>query len=98
MPRRRLASALAARQRTIAAPSRLLMAGLIKGLTVFATLGSFSGMRLRFVFAALICFAAIETSSAQEKRNWFSRVLHPFGSSQKVPDYRDPKIRGLLLT
>src|SRR5262249_32956675 len=69
-----------------------------KGLTVFATLGSFSGMRLTFVFAALVCCAAIESAPAQEKRNWFSKMLHPFGPSQKIPEYRDPKIRGLLLS
>jgi hypothetical protein len=55
-------------------------------------------MRLTFVFAALVCFAAIESSPAQEKRNWLGRVFHPFGSSQKIPEYRNPKIRGLLLT
>jgi hypothetical protein len=55
-------------------------------------------MRLTFVFAALICFATIESSPAQEKRNWLSRVFHPFGPSQKIPEYRNPKIRGLLLT
>jgi hypothetical protein len=55
-------------------------------------------MRLVSVFAALIYFAAIDSSPAQEKRNWLNRVFHPFGSSKKVPEYRDPKIRGLLLT
>ncbi|MEP7015953.1 MAG: BsuPI-related putative proteinase inhibitor [Verrucomicrobiota bacterium] len=34
-----------------------------------------------------------------QKRGWFSRVLHPFGGSSKrsVPDYKDPKLRGLAL-
>jgi len=55
-------------------------------------------MRLTFVFISVVLFAAIEVAPAQEKRSWFSRVLHPFGSSQKIPQYRDPRIRGLVLT
>jgi hypothetical protein len=31
-----------------------------------------------------------------EKKSWFSRVFHR-GSSQKAPDYNDPRLRGLLL-
>ena len=68
--------------------------GLIKGLTVFATLASFSAMRLTFAFAALALFAATSVASAQEKRSWFSRMLHP---SEKIPTYKNPKIRGLAV-
>jgi hypothetical protein len=31
------------------------------------------------------------------KRGWFGRVLHPFSSSARVPQYKDPKLRGLTL-
>ena len=33
------------------------------------------------------------------KRNWMSRILHPFGGSSKhvVPEYKDPKLRGLTI-
>ena len=55
-------------------------------------------MRLTFVFAALILFIATGGAPAQEKRSWFGRVLHPFGSTEKIPEYRNPKIRGLVLT
>ena len=72
---------------------------MIKGLTGFATFGSFTEMRLTSVVVALSLFSAIEAAPAQqEKKNWFSRVFRPFGSSQKIPQYRDPRIRGLLLT
>jgi len=54
-------------------------------------------MRLTFVFAALVLFAATSVASAQEKRSWFSRMLHPFGPSEKIPTYKNPKIRGLAL-
>ena len=55
-------------------------------------------MRLTFVFAALILFIATGVAPAQEKRSWLGRVLHPFGSTEKIPEYRNPKIRGLILT
>ena len=33
-----------------------------------------------------------------QKRSWFSRVLHPFGSPKRTaPEYRDPRLRGLTL-
>ena len=33
-----------------------------------------------------------------QKRGWFSRILHPFGSPKRVaPEYKDPKLRGLVL-
>jgi hypothetical protein len=42
--------------------------------------------------------ANIDTAPADEKRSWLGRLFHPFGSSEKIPEYKNPKIRGLLLT
>lgn len=55
-------------------------------------------MRLTSVFAALVLLLTISGAPAQEKRGLFGRFLHPFGSSEKIPQYKDPKIRGLALT
>ncbi|MGI8431343.1 MAG: BsuPI-related putative proteinase inhibitor [Chthoniobacterales bacterium] len=54
-------------------------------------------MRRIAVFALLFLLAAPALAPAQEsrKRGWLSRVLHPFGSSEKIPEYRNPKLRGL---
>ena len=54
-------------------------------------------MRLTFVCATLLLLAAVTGAPAQEKRNWFQRILRPFSSSEKIPQYKNPKIRGLLL-
>jgi hypothetical protein len=32
-----------------------------------------------------------------EKRGWLSRLLHPFQSSNPAPEYKDSRLRGLLL-
>src|SRR5689334_15616935 len=33
-----------------------------------------------------------------QKRSWFGRILHPFGSAKRTaPEYKDPKLRGLVL-
>jgi hypothetical protein len=55
-------------------------------------------MRRTFAFAALLLLVATSLAPAQEKRSWFSRMLHPFGPSEKIPTYKNPKIRGLALT
>jgi hypothetical protein len=34
---------------------------------------------------------------ASPKRGWMSRMFHPFSSSPRLPQYKDPKIRGLEL-
>ena len=34
---------------------------------------------------------------AEQKRSWFSR-LNPFDRAEKVPEYRDPTLRGLVVT
>ena len=36
------------------------------------------------------------TSSQPEKRNFLSRMLHPF-HSERLPEYRDTRLRGLVL-
>lgn len=55
-------------------------------------------MRSTPVFVALILLGATISGHAQEKRSWFSRVLHPFNSADKIPQYKNPKLRGLVLT
>ena len=55
-------------------------------------------MSLTSVCAALLLLATIVTAPAEEKRSWLGRLFHPFGSSEKIPEYKNPKIRGLLLT
>jgi hypothetical protein len=55
-------------------------------------------MRRTSVCAALLLLAMIVTAPAEEKRSWVGRLFHPFGSSEKIPEYKNPKIRGLLLT
>lgn len=51
--------------------------------------------------AALIFLAATAEAFAQEpppqKRSWLGRVFHPFGSAQRLPQYKDAKLRGLVL-
>ena len=54
-------------------------------------------MRLTVVCATLILFAGTAAAPAQEKRNWLSRAMHPFGSTDKIPQYKNPKLRGLAL-
>lgn len=55
-------------------------------------------MRLTSVFATLILLATVLIAPAKEKRSWLGRVFHPFASSEKIPQYKNPKIRGLVLT
>lgn len=40
---------------------------------------------------------AQETAATPEKRGWFNRLLHPFQSSSAAPNYKDPRLRGLIL-
>ncbi len=54
-------------------------------------------MRLTLVCATLILLAVATGAPAQEKRNWLGRVLHPFGSAEKIPQYKNPRLRGLVL-
>ena len=55
-------------------------------------------MKPTAVCAALVLFAASAAAPAQEKRGFFGRVFHPFGSSEKIPEYKDRRIRGLVLS
>ena len=60
-------------------------------------------MRLRVVLLLLV-FAIVGRSLGQEaaptatphRRGWLSRMLHPF-SPEAVPQYKDPRLRGLAL-
>lgn len=38
-----------------------------------------------------------ETRTVEERRGWMSRILHPFGSSERLPEYKDARLRGLVL-
>ncbi len=38
-----------------------------------------------------------EGQTTPQKRTWSNRFLHPFSSSPRLPQYRDPRIRGLEL-
>jgi hypothetical protein len=39
----------------------------------------------------------VEPTPTPEKRSWFSR-LNPFSRSEKLPEYKDPALRGLVVT
>ncbi len=54
-------------------------------------------MRFTPIFVALILLAVAAGAPAQEKRSWLGRVFHPFGSADKIPQYKNPKLRGLVL-
>ena len=69
-----------------------------KGLTLFATLARFEPMRLVLALAALLVLLLTNAAPAQEKRSWFGRLTHPFGSSEKIPTYKNRKLNGLALT
>ena len=49
------------------------------------------------MLVALIFLVAAEAAPAQEKRGWLGRLFHPFSSSEKIPEYKDAKLRGLVL-
>jgi hypothetical protein len=41
---------------------------------------------------------AAAATAAPAKRGWISRLIHPFSSSSpRIPNYKDPKLRGLTL-
>jgi Intracellular proteinase inhibitor len=55
---------------------------------------------LVFAFVTLAVTARLtaeEPAATPEKRGWFSRLLHPFGSSNPAPNYKDARLRGLVL-
>ncbi|MEO8440628.1 MAG: BsuPI-related putative proteinase inhibitor [Spartobacteria bacterium] len=52
--------------------------------------------RTSFLTVALL-LAAVPVVPAQEKRGWLSRMFHPFSSSENIPEYKDRRLRGLML-
>jgi intracellular proteinase inhibitor BsuPI len=46
---------------------------------------------------AVVAQEGTQANPAPQKRGWMSRVLHPFGSSSKIPTYKNPKLNGLVL-
>src|ERR1041384_242055 len=49
-------------------------------------------------FLLVARLSAQEPSVTPEKRGgWFTRMLHPFQSSNPAPNYKDPRLRGLVL-
>src|SRR5436853_3206588 len=61
-------------------------------------------MQRRFILLLLMLLMAdgifaqdiAPTSTPPRRRGWLSRILHPF-SPEVVPQYKDPKLRGLAL-
>jgi hypothetical protein len=49
------------------------------------------------IFTMTARLSAQETTASPEKRGWFSRLLHPFSSSNPAPTYKDARLRGLVL-
>ncbi len=37
------------------------------------------------------------TTNAPPKRGWFGRMLHPFNSGKRLPEYNDARLRGLTM-
>jgi len=69
------------------------------------TFGLFSVlMKRRVILLLLIAFTAgsmfgqdiAPTATPARRRGWLSRILHPF-SPEVVPQYKDPRLRGLAL-
>ena len=55
---------------------------------------------LVFVLVTLVVAARLsaeEPAATPEKRSWLSRMLHPFQSSNPAPNYKDSRLRGLVL-
>ncbi|MGH7937486.1 MAG: BsuPI-related putative proteinase inhibitor, partial [Bryobacteraceae bacterium] len=59
-------------------------------------------MRRTALFSLLILLLIASRVPAQEgtapKHGFLGRLLHPFSTSGKIPEYRNPKLRGLLLS
>jgi hypothetical protein len=49
------------------------------------------------IFALTARLYAQEPTASPEKRSWLNRMLHPFGSSNPAPNYKDSRLRGLML-
>lgn len=48
-------------------------------------------------FALAAPLHAEEPAAAPEKRGWLSRLLHPFSSSNPALNYKDARLKGLVL-
>jgi len=48
-------------------------------------------------FALAAPLLAEEPAATPEKRGWLSRLLHPFSSSNPSPNYKDARLKGLVL-
>lgn len=72
------------------------------GLTPIATTSEYPLMKrlVRIVVAAALVSTlhAQDATPAAEKRGWLGRVFHPFGSSDQGTEYKDPQLRGLVLS
>jgi hypothetical protein len=53
--------------------------------------------RAAILLIAMLVASRTLPQSPPPERSFFSRILHPFGSSRKAPKYQDPRLRGLLL-
>jgi hypothetical protein len=60
---------------------------------------------MKRVLVPLLILAAVSANavaqdrdSNAERRSWISRMLHPFGGSEQLPEYKDPQLRGLVLS
>ena len=49
------------------------------------------------IFTMTARLSAQETTASPEKRGWLTRLLHPFSSSNPTPNYKDARLRGLVL-
>ena len=56
---------------------------------------------LVLLFALVVGLPAQQTSTTTtttvKKRSWLGRLFHPFSSSNQLPQYKDARIRGLVL-
>jgi hypothetical protein len=59
---------------------------------------------MKYVAALLLVTLALSANAQAQgatnvppKRNWLGRMLHPFNSGSRLPEYKDPRLRGLAL-
>ncbi len=73
-----------------------------KGFDSFCNGSLFGAMRRTLLFAAFLFLLSPVLARAQESppphRGLFGRMLHPFSSSEKIPEYRNARLRGLQLS
>lgn len=52
------------------------------------------------ILALILAFAShlpAQEPTPEKRGGWFTRMLHPFSSSNPVPNYKDARLRGLVL-